>query len=310
MKSSPLVYVLILNWNGKKLTIDCVSSVLKSDYPDFRVVVIDNGSTDGSTTALRKQFGSSITVLENTENLGYARGFNVGLAYAFVRNNADYCLVMNNDTIIDQKAMSELLKVAVTDNAIGFVTGKVYYYNEPLVLQTVGKKQDPIRWNGDHIGTGEVDHGQYDRVVELHFADDIFTLVSRRLFMETGGYNPMFFLQGEEYDWQARAKKLGYRIMFTPRAKLWHKVSVTLGKDSASKAFYDARNPMLVVLIHRDPQFFKSYFWYHVRQNILRSSLIYLKRGDLTAAIAKWQGFFSGLGWGFRNYEFTLKHFL
>ena len=70
----------------------------------------------------------------------------------------------------------------------------------------------------------------------------------------------MFFLQAEEYDWQARAKKLGYKIMYTPHAKLWHKESMTIGKHSALKAYYDARNPMLVILLHKSPDFFRKYF--------------------------------------------------
>jgi len=259
---------------------------------------------------LREKFGDRITILENEANLGYSRGFNVGLRHGFEEKNADYCLVMNNDTIIDSQTISEMVKVAETDNSIGFVTGKVYYYENPNVLQTVGKKEDPIRWNGDHIGNKEIDKGQYDEISERYFADDIYTLVSKKLYQDTGGYDPMFFLQGEEYDWQARAKKLGYRIMYAPRAKLWHKESMTIGRDSALKAYYDARNPMLVILLHKPPRFFKRYFQYHLRRDIFRSSLVALKQGSMTKALAKWQGLFSGIKWSIKNKKFTLRHFI
>jgi GT2 family glycosyltransferase len=308
VKRAPTVYVLILNWNQKQITIDCVESVLESHYTDFEVVVLDNGSTDGSASALRTRFGKGIEVIENGTNLGYARGFNVGLKYAFESSNADYALVMNNDTIIDPYAITELVRVADADAKIGFVTGKVYYYNMTNILQTVGKENDPIRWNGDHIGCGEQDLGQYDEVRELHFADDIFTLASKHLYDEIRGYDPMFFLQGEEYDWQARAKNAGYKIMYTPRAKLWHKVSMTLGKDSALKAYYDARNPMLVVMLHKPQCFFRRYFWNHLRKDIMYSSLIYVKQGRITPAMAKWQGLMSGLKWGIRKKKLTIKH--
>ncbi|UCF70165.1 MAG: glycosyltransferase family 2 protein [candidate division WOR-3 bacterium] len=306
----PLVYVLILNWNGKSLTIDCVESLMKSDYPNFRTLVIDNGSTDGSADALEKRFGGRIKIIENGKNLGYAGGFNVGLRYAFGVENSDYCLIMNNDTVIDRSAISEYVMVAESHEKIGFVTGKVYYYDSPNILQTVGKKEDPVRWSGGHIGKGEVDRGQYDTACERYFADDIFTLVSKRLFEDTGGYDPTFFLQSEEYDWQARAKKFGYRIMYTPGAKIWHKESMTIGRDSARKAYYDARNPMVVVLLHRSPDFFRRYFWLHVRKDIILSSLRYLKHGRLSVAIAKAQGLFAGLSWGIRNRRMTLKHLL
>jgi len=304
------VYVLILNWNHKQLTIDCVASVLKSDYPNFNVVVIDNGSTDGSVASLRAAFGERIEVLENRVNLGYARGFNIGLKYGFKTKRAAYCLVMNNDTVIERRAVSALVRVANEYDRIGFVTGKVYYYNQPKIFQTVGKKKDPIRWNGEHIGCGEEDTGQYDQIRELHFADDIFTLVTKRLYDDVGGYNPMFFLQGEEYDWQARAKEHGYKIMYTPYAKLWHKESMTIGKDSALKAYYDARNPMLVVLLHKPAHFFRRYFRFHLRSRILRSTMVYLKHGRLSLVLARWQGFLSAVLWGIRNKRLSLEHFI
>jgi GT2 family glycosyltransferase len=304
------VYVLILNWNHKEITIECVESVLKSAYPKFRIVVIDNGSTDGSVGAFRARFAKCIDVIENKTNLGYAQGFNVGLKYGFEEKRADYCLVMNNDTVISPESITALVQLAKTDNTIGFVTGKVYYYDKPMLLQTVGKENHAIFWNGNHIGNGEEDTGQYDCIRELHFADDIFTLVSKHLYFAIGGYNPLFFLQGEEYDWQARAKSAGFKIFYTHKAKLWHKVSMTLGKDSTLKSYYDARNPMLVILLHKPVPFFRRYLRYHFLFRILRSSLIYLKRGRLSPALAKWQGFFSGVGWGLRNKKLTLRHFV
>ncbi|MHA1395730.1 MAG: glycosyltransferase family 2 protein, partial [Promethearchaeota archaeon] len=177
-------------------------------------------------------------------------------------------------------------------------------------LQTVGKKEDPIRWNGGDIGVKEKDRGQYDKVCERYFADDIFTLVSKDLYKETRGYNPIFFLQCEEYDWQARAKKIGYKIMYTPYAKLWHKESWTLGKESAKKAYYDARNPMLVILLHKPKQFFRKYFWLHFWKDIIKSSLISLKRGRISISIAKIMGFFFGILWGLKNRKFTFRHFI
>lgn len=311
MSNNPLVYVLTLNWNGKQITIDCVKSILKSDYPNYKIVVVDNGSTDGSITALRKEFNNKITIIENGKNLGYSRGMNVGLKYGFEKDNADYCLVMNNDIIIDKSAITELVKVAETDKKIGFVIGKVYYFDKPNILQTVGKKYDPIRWNGGHIGNREEDRGQYDKIEERPFADDIFALISGKMYKETDGYNPVFFLQSEEYDWQARAKKLGYKIMYTPYAKIWHKDSMTIGKTSPLKAFYDARNPMIVILKHKPPSFFKRYFWLHFRNDIFKSSLkLIIKKFEFKKAYKIWAGFFSALHWGLKNKKFTLRHFI
>ena len=305
----PKVIVLILSYNGKHLLEEAISSYLANDYPNFEIAVIDNGSKDGTLEFVNKKF-SNVKVVRTEKNFGYSGGLNLGLDFAFNNNSADYVLVSNNDVNADRKVLSELVKVAEKDVKIGFITGKVYYYDNPNVLQTVGMKQDPVRWNGGHIGNKEEDLGQYDEICERYFADDIYTLVSKKLYEETGGYDTKFFLQSEQYDWQARAKKLGFKIMYTPYAKLWHKDSMTIGKTSALKAYYDARNPMLVILLHKSSRFFKRYFWLHLRQDIFHDSLIALKQMNITKALAKWQGFFSGIVWGIKNKKFSRKHFI
>jgi len=306
----PKVFVITLNWNGKYLLDECLTSYLKNDYPNFEVVMIDNGSTDDSVKYVKNEF-PEVIVLQNEKNLGYSGGFNVGLEYAFNNKNADYVLISNNDVKADKRVISELVKVAERDETIGFVTGKVYYYDHPNVLQTVGKKEHPIRWNGGDLGVREEDKGQYDEISERFFADDIFTLVRRKLYKEIGGYDTTYFLQCEEYDWQARAKKIGYRIVFTPFAKIWHKDSMTIGKTSPKKAFYDARNPMLVVLKHKSPEFFRRYFWLHLRRDVFKSSLkVLIKKNELKKAFKIWAGFFSGIWWGIKNKKFTLRHFI
>ncbi len=303
------VIVLILSYNGKHLLEDSISSYLANDYPNFEVVVIDNGSIDGTKDWVEKNY-PNVIVLRTEKNLGYSGGFNFGLDYAFNIKNADYVLITNNDVKADKKVITELVKVAETDPMIGFVTGKVYYFDKPDTLQTVGKYEDPIRWNGEHIGNREVDKGQYDQISERIFADDIFILISRKLFLETGGYDTTFKFQAEEYDWQARAKKLGYKIYYTPFAKIWHKESMTIGKNSAFKAYYDARNPMLVILIHKEPAFFRRYFWHHLKYGVIRSSFVSLKQLRPNITLSIWKGFISGLSWGIKNKKFTFHHFI
>ncbi len=308
--NEPKVIVLILSYNGKYLLDDSISSYLSNDYPNFSVAVIDNGSTDGTKEYVEENF-PKVNLIRLEKNRGYSGGFNFGLDWAFNKQEGvDYVVVTNNDVKVDSKVISELVKVARTDKMIGFVTGKAYYFDEPEILQTVGKKSHPLYWNGGHIGSKEIDKGQYDKVEERYFADDIFTLVSKNLYNETGGYDETFQFQSEEYDWQARAKSKGYKIMYTPYAKIWHKESMTIGKQSAFKAYYNARNPMLVILKHKSPDFFRKYFWAHFKMDVLRDSLVRIKKLRLKTAWSIWMGFFSGLKWGFKNKKFTRKHFI
>ena len=246
----PQVYVLTLNWNGKRWLGECLDAILSMAYPSFQTVVIDNGSTDGSAEYVRVNY-PTVHLLENGANLGYARGFNVGLRYSFEQRDADYCLVMNNDTKIDKKALSALVQVAESHDRVAFVTGKVYCYDRPNVLQTVGKVDQPVIIVAPDIGAQEEDCGQHDSVIERSFVDDVFSLVSRQLYADIGGYDEQFFLQCEEYDWQWRAKERGWHIFYTPYAKLWHHGSLTMGGGSnAISSYFLARNLVVVMARH------------------------------------------------------------
>jgi GT2 family glycosyltransferase len=307
--NKPKVVVLILSYNGKELLDDSVSSYLNNEYSNFQIVVIDNGSTDGTMEYVEKKW-PDVFVLRTQKNLKYSGGFNLGLSYAFNKINADYVLITNNDVKADRNVIQKLVDVSVSDPLVGFVTGKVYFFEMPNILQTVGKYEDAIGWNGKHMGGYIEDTGQYDEIAERVFIDDIFKLVSSKVYYAVGGYDTTFRIQAEEFDWQARAKKQGFRILYTPHAKIWHKDSMTIGKDSSSKAYYDARNPMLVILKHKDPVFFRRYFWYHLKTGVTRTSLLKIKQLRFKSSIAVWAGFISGIIWGVRNRKLTLNHFL
>jgi hypothetical protein len=306
----PKVIVLILSYNGKHqhLLDDSVSSYLANDYPNFEVVVIDNGSTDGTSEYVQKKW-PEVFVLRTEKNLGYSGGFNFGLEYAFGEQNADYVLITNNDVQADSKVITELIKVAEQGSKIGFVIGKVYYFARPNTLQTVGKKYDPILFNAGHIGNREKDEGQYDKIEERAWCDDIYWLVKRELYEKTGGYDTELAFQAEDFEWQVRAKKLGYKIMYTPHAKLWHKESMTIGKTSPFKAYYDARNPLIVHFKHRTPEQVK-YFLYHKLKGNLRYTFKNILKLKFMHSVKMWQGFSSALLWAYKNNKLSVKNFL
>ena len=242
----PKVFVITLNWNGREWISECLQSLFALEYPNAEVVFVDNGSTDGSVEYVRRAFPHA-HVLTNEHNLGYSAGFNVGLAYAAARG-ADYFLIVNNDTRMDRRALDELVAVAMQQASAGFVTGKVYYSDRPTVFQTVGKESDPVLVNGRHIGAGEEDLGQYDEISERPFGDDVFTLVSGELYRALGGYDPGLFLQAEEFDWQVRARRAGWKIYYAPGARIWHHGSMSMGGlgGPTSEYFY-VRNQLVVV---------------------------------------------------------------
>ncbi len=303
MKSQPLVAVVTLNWNGSSFLQECVDSILLSNYENFRVIVVDNGSTDNSLHLLETHYraNSQVIVLRKTKNLGYSLGMNVGLQHGFNVLNAEYCLLMNNDTRLDAQAISALVDVAQTTNDIAFVTGKVFYYDNPDTFQTVGKKSHHVFVNGGHIGRGEIDKGQYDQDAEIAFCDDIFWLVSRHVFTTTGGYDPEFFLQAEDFDWQLRAKNAGFKIMFAYKAMLWHKESMTIGKTSPLKAYYDARNPIIAVIKNCEAPVVKNYMRVKTLNVLIPAIIKNALKGRIKISFSMLRGLVSAWIWKMKH---------
>lgn len=302
----PKVFVLILTYNGKQWIEDCLPSVLEMDYPEFEAVVIDNGSSDGTIEYLRNEFPTVYT-LSITQNVGYARGFNAGLEYA-AKHGAEYFLIMNNDTVIDRGALSALVETAVSEEQAGFVTGKVYFFDRPDTLQSVGKYEDPVIWSGRDIGRGEVDTAQFEAVAERSFADDVFILVSRELYETIGGYDPEFFLQCEEMDWQIRAKKRGWRIYFTPSAKIWHRVSATSGGDgSPMVGYFEFRNRTIVLAKHGGVRRFTRYLVWGGTVAFLRliRGITRLNWTTTKPRLARFLGLLAGVWWLVRRQPST-----
>lgn len=301
--------VLILSYNGKHLLEDSISSYLENDYPNFEVIVIDNGSTDGTKEWVETNY-PQVHVLRTEKNLGYSGGFNFGMEFAFNQKKSDYVVITNNDVKVDTKVISELVKVAETDDMIGFVTGKVYYYDNPTVFQTVGYETDPLLWVKGHRGHKEEDTGQYDKIIELEFSDDIFILVSRDCFIKTNGYDENFQFQAEQFDWQIRSKRFGFKLFFSPEAKIWHKESMTIGKSSAFKLYYDVRNSLVVRLKHRESEYLRLYCKYHLFSIVIVPLLKNTIKLRLTYSRAIVKGFFSAVFWGVRTKKIHIKYFL
>ncbi len=300
MSDTSFVIVLILSYNGKYLLEDSISSYLANDYLNFKVVVIDNGSTDETKEWVNKNY-PEVKVIRTDRNLGYSGGFNFGLDYAFNQNHADYVLISNNDVKVDLKVISELVKVAETDDKIGFVTGKVYYFDEPNKFQTVGYNEDPIKWVGGHKGQKEVDTGQFDEICELPLSDDIFMLVKKDLYFKVGAYDINLKFQGEQMDWQIRGKKEGYKIFYSPGAKIWHKESMTIGKASPLKTFYDVRNSLVVTLKYKDIYFIKTYLKWFIPNVVLIPIIKNILKFKFNYSWAIFSGFISAIIWKIKN---------
>lgn len=292
----PFVYVLSLNWNGREYVKDFCDTILALDYPQYKVSVIDNASSDGSVEYLRQNY-PAIDVIQNPTNLGYAAGYNVGIQKAY-ESGAEYFFILNNDTIIPRETLRNLVSVALTDNTIGFVSGKVYFNENRSMLQTAGKRDKLWKATVVNVGQNVIDRGQFDGQRDYDYLDDVFWLVKSKVYEKLGGYDPEFFLYWEETDWCARAKGQGFRLVYTPTAKVYHKISMSTGGGSnPKKSYHIRRNAVLFYYRHKSkPVFLLKLFLILMETFDWRRVAALIVKGKYRENFrAEWNGFVDGL---------------
>jgi GT2 family glycosyltransferase len=241
---TPKIAIVILNWNGKDDTLECLASVFKLDYPNFSVIVVDNGSTDGSVAAIRQDY-PQVTLIETGRNLGYAGGNNVGIRYA-LDQNAEFIFLLNNDTIVSSNILTELISASKRFPEAGILGPKIYYYSKPEIIWSAGGYWDQAQQCFEQIGDGEIDKGQFDQETPTDFIVGCALFIKAECFHKIGLLDEGFFLNYEEIDFEYRAKQHGFKLLYVPKARLWHKVSSSFaGEHSPLKTYFTYRNRLL-----------------------------------------------------------------
>lgn len=244
------VAIIVLNWNGKKDTLECLESICKIDYKNFDVIVVDNGSSDDSVKAIQKKF-PDIHVLETGNNIGYAGGNNYGLRYA-LRNGAYYILLLNNDIIVDSQLLNNFIQAADRIPNWGMLSAKIYYFSDPNKIWYAGARRIRNTANFIHLGKGCIDNGKdFSALVETDYACGCAIFLSASVLKRIGLFDERFFLTYEETDLSYRARALGYKCFLVPEAKVWHKISVSFGGEHSPLFIYFlTRNSLLWAEIH------------------------------------------------------------
>ncbi len=257
----PNVIIIILNWNGKDDTIECLESLKHVTYPNYAILLVDNGSADGSVKCFREQY-PEIEIIENGKNLGFAEGNNMGIRRAMERG-ADYVLLLNNDTVVDPEFLGELVKVGEADKKIGIVGPKIYLYTEPTKIQTVGGEIKFYKRKSFNIGYGQKDNNQFNKLSEREFVTGCVMLIKINLLRKIGLFDTIYFAYWEDVDLCLRVKKAGYKIFYSPKSRIWHKGLASTGGNLNKKAFcYDVRNSMLFYYKNSSKIYFIIYLAY------------------------------------------------
>ncbi|MBA7682792.1 Galactofuranosyltransferase GlfT2 [subsurface metagenome] len=273
----PKVAIITLNWNGLKDTVECLDSLKGITYPNYEVIVVDNGSEGNDAQVLEEKFGDYIHLIKNDRNYGFAGGANIGMRYALDNSNPDYLLLLDNDTVVDPEFLSEMVKVAEADPAIGMAGAKIYYYDEPDRLQYLGGEIN--LWK--HITATtlgiirervlrrkEVDRGQHDSIKEVEQITFWCTLLKRRSLESIGLFDEKYFFDWEEIDYCFRAKEVGCKTVYIPQAKVWHKAR-SASKVDGFLQYHSLRNLFRIMRQHATRwqygsfliYFFGVHFW-------------------------------------------------
>jgi GT2 family glycosyltransferase len=247
---APLVTIIILNWNGWHDTLACVASCRELTWPNFRIVIIDNGSTDGSENLLRQKL-SDVEIIQSGENLGFAGGNNVGIRNA-LELKAEYIWLLNNDAVVDQEALTCLVEAMENDSRIGMAGSKIFYHDEPLKIWFAGGMWKKGRLSWRQRGANQIDRGQFEELCEVGSVSGCSMLVRSATMDNIGLMDESFFLYWEDTEWCARARAGGYQVLFVPGSKIWHKVSVSTRPSSFSQYYYFTRNGFFFLRRH-DP---------------------------------------------------------
>jgi len=280
-----LVSIIIPNWNGIKDTQECLESLKNLDYSNYEIIIVDNGSEDDSVEILNANY-PLIKVIENEANLGFAKANNQGILEA----RGYYILLLNNDTVVDKRFLSELVKTIEINNEIGIVGPKMYYYDDPHRLWAAGGGR--LNWYTGRIkilGRNESDDGQYDETKDVDFIAGCALLTKKALFKRIGCLNEKYFAYYEDTDWCIRANENGYKSVYVPTSKIWHKVSASAINIGGFYRYYNTRNRFWFLRNHKSSNrylifliyFFIIEFWldilYFVKNNQEDSFKCFLK---------------------------------
>ncbi len=221
--NSKKVAIVVLNHNGKDLLLKCLRCLMMTNYGIIKIVVVDNGSSDGSVEAVERFF-PSVKVISNSHNAGVAGGRNIGLNWIRANIAPTYIIFLDNDTQVEPAAVGSLIEVADRDPSIGLVAPKAFHQRgDRQLLSAGGMHFNPYTGCLRDVATGECDRGQYEKIREIQACPGFAFLVRTTVFDKIKGFDDNFNPYGwEDVDLSLRASQAGYRILYAPNSVVYH----------------------------------------------------------------------------------------
>lgn len=258
--NTPLISIITLNWNATDVTCRFLESTRQLEYKNYEILVCDMNSTVDPTDQINNQHFPRTTVHRSPKNLGFAGGNNWGIRQA----KGDFIFIVNNDTEVTPDLLDRLLEPFYQDASIGVVCPKIRFYSNPGVIQYAGfKPMNILTGRTAAVGSLEEDKGQHDVSGYTAGAHGCAMMVKKEVIEKVGMFPESFFLYYEEWDWSYRIIKAGYKIFYQAKGLIFHKESMSVGKQNPLKVYYLTRNRILFMRRNtRLPQFlvFISFF--------------------------------------------------
>ncbi len=311
----PKVAIIVLNWNGWQDTIECLESLQQITYPNYQIIVVDNASTDASAEKIRawvKENGlplaeyrlesremQPVPILEekplveglrrvelicSAVNLGFCAGNNVGMEFAH-RADADYFLILNNDTLVESTFLQPLVEVVESSDDVGLVGGLICYAESPETIWWAGGVFDIFLETKRMLTGYSINKVQSDESFEVDCITGCMTLIPRTTFEIVGGYDESFFIWSEDWDLSLRVSQSGKRLLVVPQSKIYHKVGKSLGVLKPLSYYYGTRNRLLLKRKHLRPALRFLFLLWFLPSRLIRYGIFVVKgRLDLVSA--------------------------
>lgn len=286
LRENPLVSVVIVNYNGERHLPGLLESLKRQVYTNFEIIIVDNLSTDNSCQWVRENY-PDVRLEAQPRNTGFAAGVNIGIGIS----RGEYILVLNNDILVDERALYELVDAALSAKGPWSAAApKMKFYDNPAFINAVGNSMYPISWGSDNF-IGYVDLGRFDHIKETFSACFGAVLLNREALKEIGLLDTRYRFYYEDMDWSFRARAYGFPIITAPRAEIYHKFGASMSLKSQSFKFrYIVGNRLYFTLKNLEWVTAKRFLVNYLIEDI-KSMLIFLKRRDISLYFAYVRGY-------------------
>jgi GT2 family glycosyltransferase len=303
MRPEPLVCGIVINWNRWEDTAACIQSMKSMNYPNLKIILVDNASTQTCDPEIA-QFFTEIEIIWNTENIGFASGVNLGIKRA-LQLEADFIFTLNNDSLVDPGCLMAMVNFAEEEPSAAILGPKIYYMDPPDRIWFAGANRDRLTLALLNFGRGKKDCAKFDFTRKVTYLCAGAMLIRKEVIESVGGFDPGYFMYYEDCEFCMHASSNGYNLYYVPEARVWHSVAVsTGGEGSVLESYY--RTCSVFRFIYRNSRGFHRLLLLTFRTIfIILQILLHLLLGKHEFVLIQWKGLIEGLACIREGYALT-----